>query len=275
MNRESPKACRLMDRELDRQFGTDRWKLSDEVQQHLDGCEPCRRLWNRLLGQAGSTGFLSLTSYELQAKTKAAINSTLEPISPLPDLSTRVRLLLMLFAIGTLIGIVLRGPDGFHQMKALSRIANVIAAAIITSFLLLSLARQMTPGSLRWFAPGVTSASLAGFFLIGAALITPWGAGSEFVAQGWPCFRLGTLMAVPAALAYWRFVRYGNPLSLGRLGVTIGSIAGLLGGTVLQFTCTHQEANHLFVWHVGVVAGSAVLGFLIAETYCWFALKQA
>jgi hypothetical protein len=49
------------------------------------------------------------------------------------------------------------------------------------------------------------------------------------------------------------------------LGGTLGAIAGLLGATVLQFTCSRQEPGHMLVWHAGVILVSATVGALIAQ----------
>jgi hypothetical protein len=54
-------------------------------------------------------------------------------------------------------------------------------------------------------------------------------------------------------------------LNVGTLGGTLGAIVGLLSATVLQFTCSLQEASHLLVWHGGVLLASTALGVGIAR----------
>ena len=60
------------------------------------------------------------------------------------------------------------------------------------------------------------------------------------------------LMAAPSTLLFWF------------LGASLGAIGGLLGASVLQFTCNRQDAVHLLVWHGGVVIVSLLLGVLVA-----------
>ena len=90
-----------------------------------------------------------------------------------------------------------------------------------------------------------------------------------FLAEGWPCFRAGILLAPVVGCVYWLLVQRGSPLSAAALGGTLGALAGLLGATVptvSQLTCSHQEVvGHLLVWHGGVVLVSATLGMLIAH----------
>ena len=73
------------------------------------------------------------------------------------------------------------------------------------------------------------------------------------------------LAALPAAALFWLIARRGAPLSFGTLGGTLGGIAGLLGATILQFTCSRQDAAHLLVWHGGVLAASITAGVLTAK----------
>src|SRR4029077_7430607 len=120
------------------------------------------------------------------------------------------------------------------------------------SLLAVSLAWQMRPGSYR----RVSTTALLGAFgiglLLGMALLFPWQSSPAFALEGWPCLLGGLGIAVPGALLLWLVVRRGAALSFTTLGATLGATAGLLGVTVLQFKCAHQEASHLLVWHTGV-----------------------
>ena len=71
---------------------------------------------------------------------------------------------------------------------------------------------------------------------------------------------------MPAALVFAFLARRGARLSLGMLGGTLGAIAGLLGVTVLQFTCALQDIGHLLVWHGGVLVISTLAGALIGQS---------
>lgn len=47
-------------------------------------------------------------------------------------------------------------------------------------------------------------------------------------------------------------------------GGTLGATAGLLGLTVLQFRCIHQDALHLIVWHGSVLVLATATRALVA-----------
>jgi hypothetical protein len=117
--------------------------------------------------------------------------------------------------------------------------------------------------------PGHTVLAAYGLGLLTAmGVLFPWSAAPQFVAQGWPCLLGGVSVAVPAAALLWLVVRRGAPLSMRTMGATLGATAGLLGVTVLQVKCPHQEALHLLVWHGSVLViatGVGVLAGWLAE----------
>ena len=157
------------------------------------------------------------------------------------------------------------GVDGLRQMDLLQRI-GISGVLVLGGVLLsLSLAWQMTPGSLQPIPTKVAIPVLAAGFLMGTALLFPWHAPEAFLARGWHCFKAGIAMAVPSAILFGLLAHRGVPLAIGRLGGTLGAIAGLFGATVLQFTCSRQEAGHLLVWHGGVLVASILMGLLIAQ----------
>lgn len=82
-------------------------------------------------------------------------------------------------------------------------------------------------------------------------------------------------MAIPAAILFWLLLRRGRALGVGTAGATFGAIAGLLGASVLQLTCNHQDAGHLLVWHGGVVIVSIGLGMLAAKGIELLGARQA
>jgi Negative regulator of sigma F len=255
--------CDIVDFELDRHFGSGRSRLSAEAQQHLEHCEGCRKLYDHLFSDVASRQGSPAT---VCARIEASIGRTLRPVSPLPSLYKRAGLFLALFVFISLFKIAMLGPAGFSEMPSSQVIANIAAVLAGGLLLSLSLAAQMTPGTLHRFPTSGAATLLAAAFLLGAALLTPWSAEEVFLAEGWPCFRAGAFMAVPVAFVYWLLVRRGAPLSALVLGGTLGAIAGLLGASVLQFTCTRHDAGHLLVWHGGVVLVSTLLGVLIAAT---------
>jgi hypothetical protein len=260
MAAEVSSRCSLVDLELDRQFGDPLAAPSPEALEHLRQCDRCRKLYECFSPSPSPAQPSPLTS----ARVEAALRASLKPVSPLPSLFVRTSLFLAIFGMVGLIKIALLGPAGYEQMSAGRLMGNLLVLLSGGFMLSLSLAAQMVPGNLRRFSSQTMAVLLAIGFFVGAALLTPWNASDIFVADGWPCFRAGALMALPVGFVYWLLVRRGRPLSAISLGGTLGAIAGLLGATVLQFTCSRQEVSHLLVWHGGVIVVSAILGVLIA-----------
>jgi hypothetical protein len=58
---------------------------------------------------------------------------------------------------------------------------------------------------------------------------------------------------------------------MSAMGATLGATAGLLGVTVLQVKCPHQEALHLLVWHGSVLAIATGAGLLTG----WLAQRSS
>ncbi|MGH9647372.1 MAG: NrsF family protein, partial [Bryobacteraceae bacterium] len=131
--------------------------------------------------------------------------------------------------------------------------------------LALSLAWQMTPGSLRRIPEWASVGILATGLLIGMVLLFPWTMPDAFAVRGLRCLRAGLILAVPASLVFGFLVRRGAPLGPRSMGGTLGAIAGLLGVTMLQYTCDLQNIGHLVVWHGGVLVLSTLAGALIGD----------
>jgi hypothetical protein len=141
-------------------------------------------------------------------------------------------------------------------------ILTILAAGV--SLLSLVLAWQIRPGSQQKISAKLSWACFSVGFLTGAALLFPWRGVEAFVSLGWPCLLTGSAVAIPGGILFWLLCRRGVPLSAGTFGGTLGAIAGLLGLTVLQFRCIHQDAAHLLVWHGSVLFLSIAVGVLAA-----------
>jgi hypothetical protein len=203
------------------------------------------------------------------------LQATLEPVSPLPStpaLAIRFLVAFSLFALP--IGGIL-GFAGFHRMGVEQLIGVTVILAVGAAALSFSLAWEMIPGSRRPFSTGLAVAVLAASFLGCVAILFPWRTPKAFVAQGWPCSVMGAGIAVPAAVLFWLLVRRGTPLSRETLGGALGALAGLLGVTVMQFSCSRQEAGHLLVWHGGVLLATTLTGILIARAFRHFSVSSS
>jgi hypothetical protein len=279
MPAEIDDGCKLIDAELDRHFSASGRAalsasssvLSGQARQHLIECERCRGLYGWIL--------VEITAGEaapvLYSKIRSTLQATLEPVSPLPStraLATQFLIVFGLFAL-PISGIL--GFAGFHRMGLVQLIGVTVILAVGAAAFSFSLAWQMTPGSLKRFSTSVAVVVLAAGFLGCVGTLFPWRTPKAFVAQGWPCSVMGASIAVPAAALFWLLVRRGAILSRETLGGALGAIAGLLGVTVLQFSCSRQEAGHLLVWHGGVLLVTTLTGILIARALKCFSVRSS
>jgi Negative regulator of sigma F len=157
----------------------------------------------------------------------------------------------------------LMGTAGWERMTVPQLLGITALLASGVCLLALLLAWQMRPGSYR---PMGTATAIGAFgvgLLTGMALLFPWGSSQAFVAQGWPCLASGLGVAIPGVLLLWLLVRRGAPLSFPHLGASLGATAGLLGVTVLQFHCPHQEALHLLAWHGSILLIATAIGVFV------------
>jgi hypothetical protein len=279
MPAEIDRGCKLIDAELDRHFSASGRgarsvadpALSRESRQHLKECERCRGLYEWI---SADVAVVEATP-ELYGKIRNTLQATLEPVSPLPSTRTLAIRFLVAFGLFALPISGILGFAGFHRMGLVQLISVASILFVGAAALSFSLAWQMAPGSLKRFSPKVAVAVLGAGFLGCVAILFPWRTPNAFVAQGWPCSVMGASIAVPAAALFWLLVRRGVPLSGETLGGALGAIAGLLGVTVLQFSCSRQEAGHLLVWHGGVLVLTTLTGILVVRAFKLFGVRSS
>jgi hypothetical protein len=203
-------------------------------------------------------------SPDLRRKLRGALGASLQPVKPLPTARVLMVQFASIFVVFAAALIATMGVAGFRTLQAWQALGIVAILAVGVSLLALVLAWQIRPGSLQKISAALSWASYGIGFLTGAALLFPWREGQSFASQGWPCLLTGSAVAIPGGLLFWLLTRRGVPLSAVAFGGTLGAIAGLLGLTVLQFRCIHQDAAHIMVWHGGVLLVSIVAGVLLA-----------
>jgi hypothetical protein len=204
-------------------------------------------------------------SPDFRHKLSGALGASLQPVKPLPSarvLTIQFASVFLLFAAAL---IATMGVAGFRTLQAWQALGILVILAVGVSLLSLVLAWQIRPGSLQKLPATLCWASFGIGFLTGAALLFPWRESEAFASQGWPCLLTGSAVAIPGGVLFWLLTRRGVPLSAVTFGGTLGAIAGLLGLTVLQFRCIHQDAAHILVWHGGVLLVSIVAGILLAR----------
>jgi len=204
-------------------------------------------------------------SPELHNKISRNLTASLRPVKPLPVTRVLVGQFGAIFLLFAAALIAMMGVTGIRTLDAWQ--AFGILAILTLGVLLLSviLAWQIRPGTKQQIPAKLSWACFGVGFLSGVALLFPWREGEAFVSRGWPCLLSGSAVAIPGGILFWLLTRRGVPLSATAFGGTLGAIAGLLGVTVLQFRCIHQDAAHLLVWHGGVLVLAIAAGVLVAR----------
>ncbi|MDZ4801214.1 MAG: NrsF family protein [Bryobacteraceae bacterium] len=257
--------CRQIDMELDGALSQNAsarltWKMSEKALSHLTRCERCRLLYHWLLDGVVPTQ----PTPALAEAVRTRMKQSLAPVTPQSSprvLAAQFLLVFLLFS-APMVGIM--GTAGLHEMN-LTQLFGIVTVLVCGAALLsFSLAWQMSPGSLHRVPPRIAVIALAAGFLAATAVLFPWQEPRSFLERGWSCLKAGLLMAAASALLFWVLVRRGHTLASGMMGASLGAIAGLVGASVLQFTCNRQDAMHLLVWHGGVVIVSLILGVAIS-----------
>ena len=201
---------------------------------------------------------------DLHRKISAALADSLQPVKPMPSAGVLTGQFATIFFVFAAALIATMGITGFRTLNTLQAFGILTILAVGVLLLSLVLAWQIRPGSREKISTSLSWACFGIGFLTGAALLFPWRGAEAFVARGWPCLVTGSAVAIPGGILFWLLARRGIPLSASTFGGTLGAIAGLLGLTVLQFRCIHQDAAHLLVWHGGVLVLSIMTGVLVA-----------
>lgn len=165
------------------------------------------------------------------------------------------------FAAVAVLAAAILGFFGVQVLDAVERGTIFPALAAAAGFAAVGLSREMRPAAGRHLGTAVLAASLIGFPLIFFANFHDFNLGS-FVREGWPCLRAGTIVAIPAGLIAAFLLRRGFVLSWKMAGLAAGTFAGLTGLAMLELHCLNLKVMHIVVWHLAVVATSAIIGLV-------------
>jgi hypothetical protein len=234
-------------------------ELPPAAAAHIAACERCRQLV-RILDKSMEAPAPS----ESQLKQiQSALLRDLKPVRPL------MRSRVFLFAFGLLflgavaIGSLLLGVSGWRALSTGQKIVVFTASAIGGISLALSLVRQMVPGSKHAIPPIQLPIAVSALLILVMAAVFQPRYESAFVSSGLTCLRIGMTYSIPTAFLLWLMLRRGAWLSPKLTGATAGVFAGLIGVTVLEVFCPNLNLYHILIWHLGVIALSALGGLLL------------
>jgi hypothetical protein len=265
--------CQTVDDEMDRSFSNPGHTWSEATRKHLTECSRCRAL-HELVATRESIS-LEGPAPAVYAHIGEQLKRSLQPVVPQPSVRGLAARFCAMFILFALPAVAMMGIAGLKEMTASQMMGMAVVFCAGIALLSVSLAWQMTPGSLQRISARTALGLVAVGFLAGTLLLFPWGAAEAFWVRGWACLQGGLMTAIPAAVLFWLLARRGAGLTPEALGGMLGALAGFMGATVLQFTCSRHEASHLLVWHGGVLLLSIFAGTAVGRVMSRFGHSPA
>ena len=208
---------------------------------HARGCAGCMealREGEKVVGALGSAGLPPPSSRALQ-RASAPILAQLAP----SRWRLRAAAVLVAFAV----------PMLFSRNRDWEGWAAALLALVLATVL------SATAGVVRAGA-WVALAASAGFAIAAGGIHGFSGSGEELAARiGLDCFGLEMLgAAVAAGAVLWREGRDARALP------AVAAAGALAAQAALHLTCgAHDQATHLWVFHVGAIAAAALAGWAL------------
>jgi len=215
--------------------------------------------FDELLARVTEHAQAAAQSAAATARAQAALLGDLRPAKKLAPPLVFVASFLGIFAVLSVAVAAVLGLLGVHLLDATARATIFPALVALAGFAAVGLSREMRPAAGRRLGATATAVSLVGLPLIFFANFHNFNV-EHFVQEGWPCLRAGLIVAIPTGIVAACVLRRGFVLSWKMAGLAAGTFAGLTGLAMLELHCPDQKVMHIVVWHVAVVAVSALLG---------------
>jgi hypothetical protein len=231
--------------------------LPSEAVAHIAGCENCLRLMG--LSDAGLGA--GSAQPNLWKQIQSAMARDLKPVRPLERPAVYVLTFAVIFLAVLAVALAPAGTaDGWDALSAGQRAAVFTVLAVNGGLLIISLVRQMAPGSPDPISPAVLLAGVPAVFVLAIAVVFRPRPEPGFLANGATCFRIGLSYSIPALFILWIVARRGAMLRPWLTGTVLGGLAGLTGLSILEMNCSNLNLYHILVWHGGVVVAGALGG---------------
>jgi len=189
----------------------------------------------------------------LLARLSQSVSTNLQPVRQLPSPWILGSALTLLCAVAAGGGGLLLGPHGVHAMAA-SQLVLILAVLVILVGLAAWLAvAEVIPGSRLPAAPSrLIFTHCIALGAVFALLFHSYGT-ARYVIEGIKCLVAGVAIAVPSAAGVLWILRRGAFLDRTAAGISVGTLAGLVGIGMLELHCPNLELPHMVVWHIAVV----------------------
>lgn len=240
--------------------------LSESIRKHLEGCAPCRALWDFLAREETAVP----VSAALQAKITGSVLESLEPVAPLTNAWKLTLGFVLIFGLISGVFVAVSGLQGTADSSTLSFTALLGVIGVAVLLVSITLTREMSPGTPRLLTPARLFITLFAAIFIIIAFLFPWEIGDGVFAHSWHCLRSGLVFSIPAAVLILLLLRRGAVLSMSVAGAGAGLLAGLAGMTILHFGCTIHSAPHVMIAHFGIAKAGALFGFLLGRYLPYF-----
>jgi hypothetical protein len=228
---------------------------------HLARCEHCRSLTHLL--DEFAAGDQPHPSERQLRRIETNIVGSLKPVRPLPPSSIFLFACAIIFFSVAATGAFLLGTDGWHALTRAERIAVFMTLAASAILLVVSVVRQIVPGSKHAIAPATLPFAILVVLVLMMAATFRSRPDSAFIAGGLMCVKNGLAHAAPAAFLLRLTLRRGAILFPKLIGAAAGGLAGLIGLSVLEVSCSNLNVFHVLVWHGGVVLISSLGGAIV------------
>jgi hypothetical protein len=233
--------------------------LQPDVEHHLKTCARCRQLVAALSLPVPA----AQPSPETLRRIEASIATDLRPVRPIARKGYLLVGLVAIFMAIVALAVSRLGALAITVMTPVQTSMILGALAISAGLLANSLVNQIVPGSRHRISPRLLPIGISIFLTIVVAVLFPFQHEQNFWANCWTCLRAGTPIGVLAAVPLWFALRRGAILSPSMTGAATGTLAGLVGATVLEIHCPNLDAWHILVAHLGAAAIGATTGLLI------------
>ncbi len=198
------------------------------------------------------------------SRAKVAILADLKPVKPLPPAWIFLTGFAVIFTLLCGFSVYRLPPWGWQALSTAQKLSLFGTLAVSASLLGHSLVREMAPGSKKWLPPAWGPVLAFGLLIPVVIMSLPFESDEDFISNGLVCLRLGSGWVVLAGALFWLLLRRGAWLSPLAEGTAAGTLAGLVGVTVLQLHCPILDRAHVVTWHLGAAALGAAAGFLLA-----------